>query len=70
MSDAARALGVSVATLKRFLTIHSPYYLSRKTPGGYYRFSEEDIRTIDRLMHEMGERRNPVMNIRRFRRRW
>ncbi|MEW6214138.1 MAG: MerR family transcriptional regulator [Nitrospirota bacterium] len=68
--DAAEALGVSVATLKRFLILQAPQYLSRKTPGGYYRFSKEDIKTIDRLMRGIGERRNPIYNFHKFRRGW
>ncbi|MGQ9571320.1 MAG: hypothetical protein ACUVUQ_10900 [Thermodesulfovibrionales bacterium] len=68
ISDAAKALGISVVTLKKFLVLHAPTYLSRKTPGGFYRFSEEDIKVIDRLMNEIGERRNPVQYMHRQRR--
>jgi DNA-binding transcriptional MerR regulator len=70
IGDAAEALGVSAATLRRFLILQAPHYLSRRSPGGYYRFSKEDIQTIDYLMNEVGGKRNPIMSMRKFRRRW
>ncbi|OGW16734.1 MAG: hypothetical protein A3G93_08480 [Nitrospinae bacterium RIFCSPLOWO2_12_FULL_45_22] len=59
--DAAQRLGVSTATLKRFLLQDSRYhgYLLKRTPGGHYRFTEEDVRRLDYAMTQAGMQRHP-----------
>ncbi len=66
ISDVAELLGVSTATLKRFLTLQTPMYLSRKPLAVFYRFSEEDVKTIDRLMNDMAERSKPIFRFHRL----
>jgi len=62
MKEVAKRLGVSVSTLKKFLVIYRPYLLKR-TPGGYYRFTEDDVRMIDHAMTQEGIRRNPAIRL-------
>jgi predicted site-specific integrase-resolvase len=57
--DAAKTLGVSTATLKRFLLKGDYLSLLKRTPGGHYRFTEEDVHRIDFLMTEEGIHRHP-----------
>jgi excisionase family DNA binding protein len=65
MKDVANYLSVSISTLKRFvkrLEIQG-YYFPRRTPGGHYRFSDEDIKLIDRYMNQEGVNRHPEMRL-------
>ncbi|MGQ9571050.1 MAG: MerR family transcriptional regulator [Thermodesulfovibrionales bacterium] len=61
MMAVARRLGVSTSTLKRFVKLLEiqGYYYPRRTPGGWYRFTEEDVKILDRIMNQEGVNRHP-----------
>jgi len=74
LRDVAEHLGTSTATV--FRTIKQMeiygYYSPRRTPGGHYRFTIDDVRLIDRYMNQEGIRRNPAKRLfqRRMQREW
>jgi hypothetical protein len=44
------------------MEIHG-YYHPRRTQGGHYRFTIDDVRLIDRYMNQEGIRRNPAKRL-------
>lgn len=46
-SEAARLLGVSSATVRRY--IRDGLLTERRTPGGHFRLKEEEVRALMRL---------------------
>ena len=71
LKEAAETLGVSASTLKRFLRLYLPGYL-KKTPGGYYRLTPEDVQKIDFFMTQKGLEASPEgrFKARRYVTRW
>ena len=71
LKEAAEILGVSPSTLKRFLVVYMPGHI-KKTPGGYYRLTREDVARIDYFMTQRGLEASPERRFRarRFVTRW
>lgn len=66
LKEAAKVLRVSSDCLKRFLL--SRGLPVRRYPSGRWRFTEEDVRLIDRLMTSEGASKRPELRLRRARR--